>query len=94
MQKNPYEILGVSKDAEDADIKAAYHKLAMKCHPDLNPSNKNAVEAFKELNMANVVLCNKDSRAAFDNGDIAMERKQERTYCPMFLPKWQFMPRY
>jgi curved DNA-binding protein CbpA len=82
MRKNPYEVLGVRKDAKDADIKAAYHKLALKYHPDLNPSNKNAAEKFKDLNTANVILCNTDSRAAFDNGDITVESKQEPAYYP------------
>lgn len=85
MAKNPYEILGVNKDASDADIKAAYRKLAKKHHPDLNPTNKNADEKFKEVNAANDLLSDKDKRAAFDRGEIDMEgqsryQQQQRTY--------------
>ena len=86
MAKNPYEILGVKKDASEAEIKAAYRKLAKKHHPDLNPSNKNADEKFKEINAANDLLSDKEKRAAFDRGEIDMEgqpryqQQQQRTY--------------
>ncbi len=83
MAKNPYDVLGVSKDASDADIKAAYRKLAKKLHPDLNPGNKDADAKFKELNTANMLLSDKDKRAAFDRGDIDMDeqvRPQQQHY--------------
>ena len=85
MAKNPYEILGVKKDASDAEIKAAYRKLAKKHHPDLNPSNKNADEKFKELNAANDLISDKEKRAAFDRGEIDMEgqkryQQQQHSY--------------
>jgi len=85
MAKNPYEILGVKKDASEADIKVAYRKLARKHHPDLNPSDKSAGEKFKEINTANALLSDKEKRAAFDRGEIDMEgqpqyRQQQQTY--------------
>ena len=85
MAKNPYEILGVKKDASEDDIKVAYRKLARKHHPDLNPSDKNAGEKFKEINTANALLSDKEKRAAFDRGEIDMEgqpqyRQQQQTY--------------
>lgn len=85
MAKNPYEILGVKKDASEAEIKAAYRKLAKKHHPDLNPGNKDADAKFKEVNAANDLLSDKEKRAAFDSGAIDMEgqpqhQQQQRTY--------------
>jgi DnaJ-class molecular chaperone len=86
MAKNPYDILGVSKDATETDIKAAYRKLAKKHHPDLNPSDKSASEKFKEINTANALLSDSEKRAAFDRGEIDMEgqpqyrQQQQRTY--------------
>ena len=77
MAKNPYEVLGVKKDASEADIKVAYRKLARKHHPDLNPSDKNAGEKFKEINTANALLSDKEKRSAFDRGEINMEGHQQ-----------------
>jgi len=72
MAQNPYEILGVGKTASDADIKAAYRKLARQHHPDLNPLHKNAAEKFKELNAANALLSDQEKRMAFDRNEIDM----------------------
>ena len=72
MNKNPYEVLGVSRDASDADIKKAYHKLVMKYHPDKNPGDKAAEEKFKEVNNAFDILKDPQKRAAYDRyGDAA-----------------------
>lgn len=72
MNKNPYEVLGVARDASDADIKKVYHKLVMKYHPDRNPDNKDAEEKFKEVNNAFDILKDPQKRAAYDRfGDAA-----------------------
>lgn len=64
--KTYYEILGVEQTATEADIKSAYRKLAKKYHPDLNKDNPDAAERFREVNEANEVLSNPQSRAQYD----------------------------
>ncbi len=66
MSKDYYEVLGVDRSADDAAIKKAYRKLAMKYHPDRNPDNKEAEEKFKEIGEAYEVLSDADKRAAYD----------------------------
>jgi DnaJ-class molecular chaperone len=68
--RNPYEVLGVGKDASEEDIRRAYRRLAKKHHPDLNPGNKQAEARFKEVNAANELLSDAAKRARFDRGEI------------------------
>jgi molecular chaperone DnaJ len=61
-----YEVLGVSKDASDQDLKSAYRKQALKYHPDRNPGDHGAEEKFKQASEAYQVLSDSDKRAAYD----------------------------
>ena len=73
-KKDYYDVLGVSKDADENAIKKAYRKLAMKFHPDKNPGDKEAEERFKELGEAYEVLSDEEKRSAYDRfGHSAFE---------------------
>jgi molecular chaperone DnaJ len=66
-KRDYYEVLGVSRDASEADVKKAYRKLAMKYHPDKNPGDKEAEARFKEVGEAYAVLSDKQKREAYNN---------------------------
>jgi len=61
-----YEVLGVSRDASEQELKSAYRKLALKYHPDRNPGDHASEEKFKEASEAYQVLSDADKRAAYD----------------------------
>jgi DnaJ-class molecular chaperone len=80
---DPYELLGVKKDASADEIQKAYRRLAKKLHPDLNPGKKKAEEQFKEVSAAYALLSDAEKRARFDRGEIdasGQERPQQRYY--------------
>lgn len=66
MKMDYYEILGVSRDATESELKTAYRKLAHKFHPDKNPGNKDAEESFKKASEAYAVLSDAEKRAHYD----------------------------
>jgi molecular chaperone DnaJ len=65
-QRDYYEVLGVSKDVSEADLKKAYRRLAMKHHPDRNPDDAESEVKFKEAKLAYEVLSNPQKRQAYD----------------------------
>ena len=65
-KRDYYEVLGVNKDASDAEIKSAFRKKAKTCHPDLHPGDAEKEAEFKELNEAYEVLSDADKRAKYD----------------------------
>jgi DnaJ-class molecular chaperone len=73
--RDPYQILGVSKGASEAEIKSAYRKLAKKLHPDANKHDPKAASRFAELNAAYEIVGDNEKRKAFDRGEIDAEGK-------------------
>ena len=66
-KRDYYEILGISKSADDAEIKKAYRNLAKKYHPDMNPNDKSAEKNFKEVNEAYEVLSDAEKKSRYDS---------------------------
>src|SRR5262245_66105704 len=80
---DPYQTLGVKKDASQEEIQKAYRRLAKKLHPDLNTGNKQAEEQFKAVSAAYDIVGDADKRGRFDRGEIdasGAERPQQRYY--------------
>lgn len=74
MAKDYYSILGVSKDATEAEIKSAYRSLAKKYHPDVNP-DKQSAEKFKEIGEAYEILGDETKRGKYDRGELDFEQQ-------------------
>lgn len=73
-KRDYYEVLGVGKNADDAELKKAYRKLAKKYHPDVNPGDKDAEAKFKEATEAYTILSDPDKRRQYDQfGHAAFE---------------------
>jgi molecular chaperone DnaJ len=66
VKRDYYEVLGVTREASDQEIKSSYRKIAMKCHPDRNPGDKAAEEQFKEAAEAYSVLGDREKRTLYD----------------------------
>lgn len=73
--RDPYDVLGVSKGASEAEIKSAFRRLAKKLHPDSNRKDPKAATRFAELNAAYEIVGDEKKRKAFDNGEIDAEGK-------------------
>ncbi|HST94514.1 MAG TPA: DnaJ domain-containing protein, partial [Microvirga sp.] len=77
--RNPYDVLGVSRSASEADIKKAFRKLAKSYHPDSNKDDPKAKDKFAEANSAYEILGDAAKRAQFDRGEIDAEGKPRFT---------------
>ena len=73
--RDPYDVLGVAKNASQKDIKAAFRKLAKKYHPDQNPDDPKAKERFNEANQAYEIIGEEAKRKQFDRGEIGPDGK-------------------
>jgi curved DNA-binding protein CbpA len=73
--RDPYEVLGVGKNADAAAIKSAYRRLAKKLHPDANKNDPKTAQRFAELNSAYEILGEEKKRRAYDAGEIDAEGK-------------------
>jgi len=76
--KDYYKILGIERNATEAEIKSAFRKLALQYHPDRNQGNKQAEEKFKEINEAYEVLSDKEKRSRYDQVGDSYTNWQQR----------------
>ncbi len=83
-KRDYYDVLGVSKDSTEGDIKKSYRKLAMKYHPDRNPDNPAAEDKFKEASEAYSVLSDPEKRARYDQYGHAGMGGQNFSYEDIF----------
>ena len=91
--KNPYQILGVSTNANQAQIKKAYREKAQKLHPDKRPDDPKAEDVFKDISAAYNLLSNDDTRDQFDRDEITMtgsRRKPRQRQTPKSSAKRPF----
>jgi len=79
LEKNLYDLLETVSTATESEIKKAYRKKALKCHPDKNPDNPKAAELFHELSEALEILTDPNAREAYDRTLKAKELAKERT---------------
>jgi DnaJ-class molecular chaperone len=94
---DPYELLGVKKDASQSEIQSAFRQLAKKLHPDLNPGDKDALSKFQEISGAYDILGDEKKRARFDRGEIdasGAEQQPQRQYYRDFAQGGEGHQRY
>ena len=91
-ERDHYRVLGVDRSAAHDDIRKAYHKLARKYHPDINPGNKEAESKFKEISAAHDILGDPDKRKLYDEFGqaglaVGFDANKARAY-----RQWQAQP--
>lgn len=72
-EDDPYQVLGVARDADQAAIRKAYRRLAKTYHPDMNPGDTAAEDMFKKVSRAYDILGDAEKRARYDRGEIAAD---------------------
>jgi molecular chaperone DnaJ len=72
---DPYDVLGVQRDASADEIKSAYRRLARQYHPDVNPNDPSAEEKFKEIGQAYSILSDPEKRARFDQFGVTDDQQ-------------------
>lgn len=80
---DPYEVLGVKREASEDEIRRAYRRLAKQFHPDLNPNSRDAEDRFKVVSSAYELLSDPDKRGRYDRGEIdasGAERRPDHSY--------------
>ena len=82
MPRDPYQVLGVPRDADDAEIKKSFRRLARELHPDVNAHDPEAEEKFKETAEAYEILSDRERRATFDR--YGYEGLRSGGYAPNF----------
>ena len=75
--KDPYQVLGVSRNADQSEIKRVYRKLAKELHPDRHRGDKRTAEQFKEVSAAYSIVGDEDTRRKFDRGEINAAGQQQ-----------------
>jgi len=88
--KGYYNILGVSRNASEREIKQAYRRLARQYHPDVNPGDKSSEAKFKEINEAHEVLSDKEKRKKYDRFGDQWQHADQFAQAQQQTPFWNF----
>jgi DnaJ-class molecular chaperone len=78
--RDPYQVLGVSRQADQREIKQAYRKLAKQLHPDTHPNDAKVAERFKELSAAHALLGDEKQRQRYDGGEIGADGQPRQQF--------------
>jgi len=91
---NPYTVLGVSPMATEQEVRKAYRRLCLECHPDRNPDDPRAEERFKEVSVAYGILSSQEKRQVFDMGVEGLDMDVQETIRTFVRSFGDFINRY